>query len=286
MTPFVMWMTRLQKRLPALCLLPLVLLLIFFTFAPLVWIWQSSVTVEGSIRFSRFTGLLTSPFYRQAFANSLYLGVWSSVAGLIIAAMASASLRRVGGRLHNIVVAFTNMTSNMAGVPLAFAFIVILGTNGAVTLLLRQSLGVESFNLYSMHGLLLLYIYFQIPLALLILYPAFDALQDDWQEAAALLGARKWRYWWHIGLPVLSPALAGTFILLLANALGAYASAYALTSGNFNLLTIRIAGLVAGDLFLEPELAAALSVLLMLLLCLVAAVNHWLLRRNHHYVAR
>jgi putative spermidine/putrescine transport system permease protein len=267
---------------PVLCLVPLLLMLALFTFAPLVWILHSAVSVEGHFSLARFGEILTSSFYRQAFGNSLYLASGSSLAGLTIAALTASSLRRVGGRLRNFVLALTNMTSNMAGVPLAFAFIVILGTNGAITLMLRQGLGIEIGNLYSMHGLLLIYTYFQIPLALLMLYPAFDALNDEWQEAAALLGASRRHYWWHVGLPILLPPLLGTFILLFANAMGAYASAFALTSGNFNLLTIRIASLVSGDLFLEPETAAALSVLLMGLLAAMTWANQKLLRRVKH----
>lgn len=273
---------QLRRAIPMLWLLPLLLILGIFTFAPLAWILHSSLATEQGWSLSRFHELLTSAFYRQAFDNSLYLSFGSSVAGLLLATLGAASLRRVGGRLRNWVLAVTNMTSNMAGVPLAFAFIVILGTNGAITLMLRQGLGIESFNLYSMNGLLLVYTYFQIPLALLLLYPAFDNLNDDWRDAASLLGASPLRYVWHVALPVLAPALLGTFILLFANSMGAYASAYALTSGNYNLLTIRIASMVAGDLFLEPELAAALSVLLMGLLALIAWANQLLLRRVRH----
>jgi len=273
---------QLRRAIPMLWLLPLLLILGIFTFAPLAWILHSSLATEQGWSLSRFHELLTSAFYRQAFGNSLYLSFGSSVAGLLLATLGAASLRRVGGRLRNWVLAVTNMTSNMAGVPLAFAFIVILGTNGAITLLLRQGFGIEGFNLYSMNGLLLVYTYFQIPLALLLLYPAFDNLNDDWRDAASLLGASPARYIWHVALPVLAPALLGTFILLFANSMGAYASAYALTSGNYNLLTIRIASMVAGDLFLEPELAAALSVLLMGLLALIAWANQLLLRRVRH----
>lgn len=271
-----------RRSIPMLWLLPLLLILMVFTFAPLGWILHSSLATEQGWSLSRFHELLTSAFYRQAFGNSLYLSFGSSVAGLLLATLGAASLRRVGGRLRNWVIAVTNMTSNMAGVPLAFAFIVILGTNGAITLALRQGLGIEGFNLYSMNGLLLVYTYFQIPLALLLLYPAFDNLNDDWRDVASLLGASPLRYVWHVALPVLAPALLGTFILLFANSMGAYASAYALTSGNYNLLTIRIASMVAGDLFLEPELAAALSVLLMGLLALIAWANQLLLRRVRH----
>lgn len=273
---------QLRRAMPMLWLLPLLLILGIFTFAPLAWILHSSLATGQGWSLSRFHELLTSAFYRQAFGNSLYLSLGSSVAGLWLATLGAASLRRVGGRLRNWVIAVTNMTSNMAGVPLAFAFIVILGTNGAITLMLRQGLGIEGFNLYSMNGLLLVYTYFQIPLALLLLYPAFDNLNDDWRDAASLLGASPLRYVWHVALPVLAPALLGTFILLFANSMGAYASAYALTSGNYNLLTIRIASMVAGDLFLEPELAAALSVLLMGLLALIAWANQLLLRRVRH----
>ncbi|MNY33899.1 spermidine/putrescine ABC transporter membrane protein [compost metagenome] len=179
------------------------------------------------------------------------------------------------------MLSFTNMTSNLSGVPLAFAFIIIAGTNGAVTLLLRQWGVLDDFHLYSRQGLILLYTYFQLPLGLLLLYPALDALDEHWQEAA-LLGAGPWAYWRHIGLPVLAPALLGTFILLLANAMGAYATAFALTSGNFNLVTVRIASLVSGNIYLEPNLAAALSVLLVGMLALVAVVNQWLLKRSYH----
>ncbi len=100
------------------------------------------------------------------------------------------------------------MTSNFAGVPLAFAFIILLGFNGSITIMLKQAGIIQDFNLYSKTGLIILYTYFQIPLGVLLLYPAFDALREDWRESAALLGANGWQFWRHIGLPVLTPALA------------------------------------------------------------------------------
>jgi putative spermidine/putrescine transport system permease protein len=74
----------------------------------------------------------------------------------------------------------------------------------------------------------------------------------------------------------------GTFVLLFANAMGAYASAYALMTSNYNLVTMRISSLVAGDIFLEPNLAAALSVLLVVILVILVTVNQALLKRSYH----
>ncbi|MGF1873866.1 ABC transporter permease subunit [Photobacterium frigidiphilum] len=267
---------------PALLLLPFSVVFFFFQLAPMIWVFVNSFIYDESWSVEHYHEIFDSDFLLQSFGNSMSIAMWSSVVGLAIATIGVASLRRVDCKVRDWVVAFTNMASNFSGVPLAFAFVIILGFNGAITLLLKQWGWIDDFNLYSKTGLTFIYIYFQIPLAMLLLYPAFDALRDDWEEAAALLGANKWRYWLHIALPVLLPALLGTLIILIANAMGAYASAYALTTGNYNLVTIRIASLVSGDLFLEPNLAAALSVLLMIILGFVTAINQWLLKRSYH----
>lgn len=247
----------------------------------MIWVLFNSFIYDGEFALDNYIEVLDSAFMLQAFGNSLWLSVWSSIFGLAIATLLVSSLRRVNSKLRDAVIAFTNMSSNFAGVPLSFAFIIILGTNGAITLLLKQYGLLGDFDLYGKWGLLAIYIYFQIPLAVLLLYPAFDALSDDWQAAAALLGARTSHYWAKVALPVLSPALFGTFIILIANAIGAYASVYALTSGNYNVITIRIASLVSGDLFLEPNLAAAISVILMALLAFITVINQWLIAKSY-----
>ncbi|HHG3263219.1 TPA: ABC transporter permease [Vibrio parahaemolyticus] len=272
------WLKRIK---PAIWLVPFALFFYLFQLAPMIWVLFNSFIYDGEFTLDNYIEVLDSAFMLQAFGNSLWLSVWSSIFGLAIATLLVSSLRRVDSKLRDAVIAFTNMSSNFAGVPLSFAFIIILGTNGAITLLLKQYGLLGDFDLYGKWGLLAIYIYFQIPLAVLLLYPAFDALSDDWQTAAALLGARTAQYWAKVALPVLSPALFGTFIILIANAIGAYASVYALTSGNYNVITIRIASLVSGDLFLEPNLAAAISVILMALLAFITVINQWLIAKSY-----
>ena len=278
-------MTR-SKWLALLCLVPFAVVFIVFQIAPLVWVLIHSVQSEESgWGIANFSKIFSSKFYLQAIQHSLEISFWSSVFGIVIAVLGSYSLRKVDSRLRNFVNAFANMTSNFSGVPLAFAFIILLGFNGSITIMLKQAGIIEDFNLYSKTGLIILYTYFQIPLGVLLLYPAFDALREDWRESASLLGASSWQFWRHIGLPVLTPALLGTFVILLANALGAYATVYALTTGNFNVLPIRIAAMVSGDISLDPNMASALAVILVGLMTLVTVVHQWLLKRSYH-VAR
>lgn len=266
---------------PALWLAPFALFFYLFQLAPMVWVLINSFFYDDELSLENYSEVFDSAFMMQAFGNSLWLSIWSSIFGLAIATLLVSSLRRVDSKIRDAVIAFTNMSSNFSGVPLSFAFIIILGTNGAITLLLKQYGLLGDFDLYGKWGLLAIYIYFQIPLAVLLLYPAFDALSDDWQAASALLGAKTWQYWTKVALPVLSPALFGTFIILIANAIGAYASVYALTSGNYNVITIRIASLVSGDLFLEPNLAAAISVILMAMLAFITVINQWLISKSY-----
>lgn len=272
------------KGFALLQLLPFTLFWVAFQLAPLLWIAINSFWSEMNSQWGwdNYQDILTSPFYQQAFRFSLDISLWSSVWGLLIALITGYSLHQLGsGRLQRFLISFTNMTSNFAGVPLAFAFVILLGLNGCLTLLLRHYGVIESFRLFSRNGMVLVYTWFQIPLGVLLLYPAFDGLKKEWQESAALLGASRWRYWWHIGLPILFPALLGTFVILLANALGAYATIYALTTGNFNVVPVRIAALVSGDISLDPNTGSALAMLLVAIMALITLVQQYLVRRSY-----
>lgn len=167
-----------KKMKPAIWLAPLALFFYLFQLAPMIWVFINSFIYEDEYSFENYQEIFDSSFMLQGFSNSLWLSIWSSLIGLMIATLLVSSLRRIDSKLRDGVIAFTNMSSNFSGVPLAFAFIIILGVNGTFTLLLKQYGLIDDFNLYGKWGLLSLYIYFQIPLAVLLLYPAFDALSD------------------------------------------------------------------------------------------------------------
>ena len=172
------------------------------------------------------------------------------------------------------------MTSNFSGIPLAFSYIILLGNVGVLVMLGKHH-GIEAladFNIYSIWGLLLCYIYFQIPLATLLLIPAFDGLKKEWREAVALLGGSETVYWLKVGLPNLLPSILGTFSVLFANAVAAYATAYALMQNNFALLPIKITEQFVGDVVQRREFGSALAVVLMLLMTATIAINDKILK--------
>ena len=166
-----------------LCLLPFAIFFIAFQIAPLVWVAVHSLSVGDSWGLGNYEKIFSSKFYLQAIKHSLQIAFWSSLFGIVIAIIGSYSLRQVDSKLRDFVMAFSNMTSNFAGVPLAFAFIIILGFNGALTLLLKQAGIIEDFNLYSKTVLIILFSYFLNPLGVLLLFPAFEALRVEREQA-------------------------------------------------------------------------------------------------------
>ncbi|HEV8673280.1 MAG TPA: ABC transporter permease subunit [Methylomirabilota bacterium] len=234
--------------------------------APAAYLVWSSVSGEGSrLTLERYRRVLTDPFYLRGFQNSLALSLLTAVeatlAGTLLAATFAYAARLP---FRRSLLTLTNVAANLGGVSLAFAFVALLGTNGMVTIILRESAGISlypRFSLVSLAGLNLVYLYFLLPFAFLVVLPAFRGVRRQWIEAALTLGATRRQFWWHIGLPVLWPSILAVFILTFANAFGTYSTAMALTVGRVNLIPLQI-GFLFGESAFDTELADALSVLM------------------------
>jgi putative spermidine/putrescine transport system permease protein len=109
------------------------------------------------------------------------------------------------------------------------------------------NLYAHGFTLFDLAGVAVVYMYFQIPLMVLIILPALEGLRPAWREAAENLGARSWSYWRHVGGPVLMPSFLSCLMLLFGSALSAYATAEALTGGTIPLTPIQIGTLINGN---------------------------------------
>ncbi|MGC5328033.1 ABC transporter permease [Brevibacillus sp. SYSU BS000544] len=266
-----------------LALLPFAVLVIAFEIVPLIGMIIDSFQSDQAKKFSleHYITAFTNPYYFKGITNSLLISLYSSLIGIVIALVTSYSITQMPKKIQTIMITFSNMTSNFSGIPLAFAYIILLGTSGVFTLLAKE-FGwniLSSFDLYSWSGLVAVYVYFQIPLAILLLYPTYSGIQKSWRESASLLGASPLQFWRYIGLPVIFPSVIGTFSILFANAMGAYATAYALVGGSYNIVPIRIGALVSGDVVSQPQLGSALAVILGLMMVGAMWFNERMMRR-------
>ncbi len=260
----------------------LLFVLAFLVAPTLVLVVQSFIGAQG-FTLSYMAGLLDYQ-YAVAFENSIILGFASALVGLVFGALLAYAILQPGAPefLRSITTSFSAVAANFAGVPLAFAFISTLGSLGYVTVLLKH-LGIDiysmGFSLYSITGLTITFAYFQIPLMLIIITPALEALRSQWREAADGLGASSWQYWRHIGLPILFPSLLAAFLLLFGSAFSAFATPYALTDGNIALVTIDISNVLSGNVMSDPQVGAALSTGMILVMAVVLVIYSLVARR-------
>lgn len=239
---------------------------------------------DGAFTFANMRALLEGQ-YQQAFVNSLQISTVTALAGGVFGLlMAYAALSPGSPRwIRPALTTFSGVAANFAGVPLAFAFIATLGTTGFLTRLLKGmglDLYGQGFTLFSFTGLALTYLYFQIPLMILVIAPTIDGLKREWREAADNLGATGLQYWRYIGLPVLLPSLLGAMVLLFGSAFAAYATPYALTSGVISLVPMQISNVLQGNVLTDPHLGQALALGMIVVIAIAMALYAVLQQRT------
>lgn len=244
---------------------PFILFAILFLILPTIHIVIGAFQApSGALTLANIAGLAAPNIVGAAWI-SIKISVLTALFGCIAGLLLAAAVTRGGlpPWLRDATLTFSGVASNFAGVPLAFAFIATLGRLGLLTVVLREWFGVNiyaaGFNLISFTGLALAYLYFQIPLMVLIITPALDGLKREWREAAESLGASGAQYWRMVALPVLWPALLGTFALLFANAFGAVATAMALTGSSLSIVPIILFAQIRGDVLQDPHLGYAIA---------------------------
>jgi len=267
----------------------------FFVFSALILIaptvvlgYRSLEGPQGGLTLDNYRQL-TSEAVLSAYGMSIRISLTSAVLGGLVGFLIAWAIS-IGGLprpLRAITSTFSGVASNFAGVPLAAAYVFTLGRVGVVTALF-EFLGVDlyrsGFSLYSFMGLTLVYMYFQIPLMVLVILPAIDGLKREWREAAENLGATSAQYWRDVALPVLMPSILGTMILLFGNAFGAHATAYALTGGLFNLATLLIGQQISGDVLHNPGLGYAVAMGMVIIMALSILIYSVLQRRSERWL--
>jgi putative spermidine/putrescine transport system permease protein len=216
--------------------------------------------------------------------------ITAALGGVLGLLMAYAALQPGAPRwIRSALTTFSGVAANFGGVPLAFAFISTIGTVGLITRGLDK-IGIDlyghGFTLFGFWGLVATYLYFQIPLMVLVIAPAIIGLRSEWREAASNLGASATQYWRRVGLPILMPSILGAMVLLFGGSFAAYATAYSLTTGNIALTPIQIGELIGGNVLSDPHQGYALAFGMIIVISAAMTIYFLLERRASRWRRR
>ena len=222
--------------------------------------------------------VFTNPTFQRSIWNSLLLAVTSSLLGAVLGtAIGYAITRTRHDRIRRSLVALASLSSNAGGISLGFAFITILLRQFGIDLL-------SFFSIYSVIGLIVVYLYFQVPLMIVLMLPAFAGLRTDWAEASASLGGSGRDFWRRVGVPVLMPSIVAGTVLLFVSSMGAYATAQALIGSRINLMTIQISILRRGEILYQPAQADAMATVLLAMVAVSVLAYHLIQRRAQRWI--
>jgi putative spermidine/putrescine transport system permease protein len=257
----------LKNVAPALPLLAIIGYFFLFPIGRLIYV--SFMSNENTFTLDNFRTAMQEP-YRSGFINSIKIGVFSAAIAALPGAIAAYFIESRGPlKLRRTISVMSGVLANTGGVPLAFMFYAALGIQGQLTKVLKffgWDIYAGRFSLGTFLGLLIVYLYFQLPLMVIVFSPAIVALRREWSEAARNLGASQLNYWIKIGIPLLFPSFIASFLLLFASGFSAYATANALTIGDIALTPLQIGGLLDGNVSASQlNLGKALGVVMIVI---------------------
>jgi putative spermidine/putrescine transport system permease protein len=260
----------------ALGLLPFAVYVVLFLALPtLIAVGTGFIGQDGGFTLDTVAAL-GDPVVLATFGSSVVLSALTAVVGAVVGALVCYALLGTApdGPLRSTIDSLSSVLAQFGGVMLAFAFVATIGIQGMITVFLRDALGIDIFSdgvwLYELPGLVLPYIYFQVPLMVITFLPALVSLKTTWAEANATLGGSTRSYWLRIAVPVLAPSFLGSLLLLFANAFSSYATAAALTSQGSQIVPLQIRSALTSETVLGREnLAGALALGMILVMALV-----------------
>ena len=266
-------------------LLPFFAFLVLFLFVPAGGVFIDALrTKDGGWSFDAM-GEAFSGQNLEAFKYSIKFSAIAALVGVVFGTLLAYAAATIGRPrwLRSLIASFSGVAANMGGLPLAFAFITLVGARAGVFTNILKFFGIDiydkGFDLGNTWGLVTVYAYFNIPLMVLITLPAIDGLKASWREACANLGGTTFTYWRRVGLPVLTPSLLGGFLLLFANSFAAYATARILTD-NSMIVSLRIGFFLGGDVAIGDDAVGYALAAWMIIIMVISMSLYWVVRKR------
>ena len=209
-----------STRLPLLVGVGLIwAFLILFLVYPLCRIFYDAVTDgAGHFTLANFEDFFTDQFYLRSLWNSLILGVVTVITSSALGIAVAFLLVRFdfwGRNLFSYLTIIPIISPPLVGV-LGFTF--VLGRAGTVNIFLLDWFDmVRPVNfLYGVHGVVLVETLHLFPMITLNVVDALGKIDPSLEEAAESVGARGWRKFWTVTLPLTTPGyIAGALLVFI-----------------------------------------------------------------------
>ncbi|MCL4861985.1 MAG: ABC transporter permease [Caldilineaceae bacterium] len=269
-------------------LAPAYLWLLLFGFAPLGIMLYFSLLSDAPLgnrevhfTLDNYARFFSRSFYGRLTWDSLVMGFFTTAGCLLLGyPLAYALAKSVHGRWQSALFLLVIVPFWSNSLIRLYSWIIVLGRNGVV----NQTLGwlgwsTDASILFTYPAIIIGLVHAYLPYMVLTIYVALDRLDDRLIEAAMSLGARPWRVFWRVVLPLSMPGVLAGVILVFIPAIGSFVEPRLLGGPAGTML-----GTVIEDQFVQVfnwPLGAALSfILLAIVIVIMAAAARLLTQRS------
>lgn len=246
-------------------------------------IYQGFFTMEGAPSLKYFERYFDPQYtlqYWMIFWWTIQMGVYTAIGSTLVGFLFAYTMVRCAIPLKRAVHAITLVPTISPPFAIALATIFLFGRSGLVT---KEWLHIQyqpgDTGVYGLGGIVFVQIITFFPVAYLILRGLLERIDPSMEEAALALGASKWHIFRTITLPLLTPGIAGSLLLMFVEALADLGNPVFI-GGNVTVLSTQIWMAVIGEY--DQQKAAALSLILLLpTLTVFLLQRYWVSRKSY-----
>ncbi|MEO7010047.1 MAG: iron ABC transporter permease [Caldimonas sp.] len=245
----------------------LIVIVGFLTVAPVLMLafgsFSEGLSAFGRFTFAKYVAAYTDPALLGVIVNTVVFVLGST----IVATGLALFLAYLNTRTD---IPFKFLFGVLAIVPMMIPhllFSVSWGlllnpSNGLINSALQQAFSLQDapFDIYTLHGMILVEGLLNMPIAYLIIPPAMASFDVSLEESSRVFGAGTWRTLLRVTLPVLRPAILAAFVLGVVRSLASYAVPRVLgTPGRVEVLATYLYEMIATGYSPDYGKAAALG---------------------------
>ncbi|MDH3001796.1 ABC transporter permease [Pasteurella multocida] len=261
-------------------LIAIVMTIFFFIVYPTFAILLSMFFDNGEFKPQQVAEIIQQPYVIRVVGNSLavssVVGVLSTIFGLAFALYTTRIAKRTAfiGKIFSILPIVTPPFVVGLGVTL------MLGRSGYVTAFLVEYLGFSSNWLYGFTGIVIAHTLALTPMSFMILEGALKSIHPSIEEAAYTLRSNRYQAFFHIIFPLLKPALANSFLVVVIQSLADFSTPLVL-GGSFDVIATQIYFYIAGSQLDYASASTLGTILLMFSLAIFVIQYLWIGKRSY-----
>ncbi|MFJ7974910.1 ABC transporter permease [Peribacillus sp. JNUCC 23] len=274
-----------DTRLTIWLLIPVVLVLVAYVLYPSLRTFFESLQKDGSISFGNYQDFFVqeSKTNLEALWNSVYISILSVVVSAFIGIPLAIIFNRYdfpGRSFFSTAAILPIVLPSLVGV---MAFMFLYGESGLIPNAIKDLFGLEKvpFKIGGVSGILIVHAYTMYVYFYMTVSAAINKIDPSLEEAAYNLGANRFKVFWKVTFPLLTPAIVAASLLVFMISMASFSAPF-LLAGGYRVLSLQIYfSKINGDM----EIAATQSVILSIVSIAFLLFMRWYQNRKDYRMA-